>query len=320
MNLLKFLLRRPYWFLRFQLPVIVGSWKNRWKKWLRHNRHRLSTLSRQAKKRAVMRLFRECHGYEFDFRNPRTLNEKIAVRKLSDDPRIPILADKFAVREYVRKTVGEEYLVPLLFEGMTFTEEDFRKLPRQCVIKTTNACGTNILIFDKEKEDAKEIVRQVRQMQKMKFGYLAMELFYNRIPPRVIVEKLLTDADGEVPKDYKFHCFPNADGGRGKCFIQVISGRFGVQSQNFYNENWELYPFRRTTYPADPTAVRQPEKFLEMLEVARKLAGDWPYIRVDLYNTVDRIYFGEMTFTPGAATGKFDPPEWDAFWGKEWLT
>ena len=307
MNLLKFLLRRPYWFLRYQLPIIMKPYK-----------HRFFTHSRQAKKRAVMRLFRESHGYEFDLENPQTLNEKIAVRKLCDDPRMPILADKFAVREYVRKTVGEEYLIPLIFTGMEFTVDDFRKLPRQCVIKTANASGTNILIFDKEKEDAKKIVRRVRQMQKVKFGYNLMELFYNRIPPRVIVEEMLTEADGEVPKDYKFHCFPHADGGRGKCFIQVDFGRFTEHTRNLYDENWELYPFRYI-YPTNPAGAERPENFSEMLEIAWKLAGDWPYVRIDLYYISGRIYFGEITFTPEAAAGKFDPPQWDAFWGKEWI-
>lgn len=265
-----------------------------------------------------MRLFRECHGYVFDFENPRTLNEKIAVRKLSDDPRLPVLADKFAVREYVRETVGEEYLIPLVFVGMEFTEDDFRKLPRQCAIKTANASATNILIFDKEKEDARQIVRRVRRMQKIEYGYCMMELFYNRIPPRVVVEELLTEADGGVPRDYKFHCFPHADGGRGKCFIQVDFGRFGVHTRNLYDENWELCPFRHAKHPTCPEGVPHPENFEKMLEIARKLAGDWPYVRVDLYYTGDRIYFGEMTFTPSAATGRFDPPEWDAFWGEEW--
>ncbi len=314
MNILKRLLRRPYWFFRFQLPVM---WKKA-KKNCVYYRHKYFTLTDAAKRRAVMRLFRQYYGRDFDFDHPRTLNEKIAVRKLSDDFRLVVLADKFTVRDYVRETVGEEYLIPLLFVGKDFTEADFATLPNQCVIKTTNASTTNILIFDKSKEDAKKIVRRVRRMQKIEYGYYMMELFYNKIPSRVIVEEMLLDAEGNVPLDYKFHTFPNADSGRGKVFIQVDFGRFGVHTRNLYDENWQLEPFRHAKHPTDAVGVEKPEKLDEMLAVVRKLAAGWEYVRVDLYFTGGRIYFGEMTFTPSAGTGAFDPPEWDKIWGDAW--
>lgn len=287
------------------------------KKDLRYTRHRF-TYTQKSRERAVMRLFRECHGYTFDFKNPQTLNEKIAVRKLSQDPRLPILADKYAVRDYVRQTVGEEYLVPLYFHGIKFTKEDFQKLPRQCVIKTANASSTNILIFDKEKESPGKIINQVKRMQKIRYGFYMMEMFYNAIPPRVIVEEMLLDDDGNIPRDYKFHCFPHADNGKGKLFIQVDFGRFGKHTRNLYDENWNLLPFRHAKHPTDSEGVAPPEKLKEMLEIVKKLAQEWEYVRVDLYYTRRKIYFGEMTFTPSAATGKFDPPEYDKIWGDEW--
>lgn len=312
--MLKRILRRPYWFLRFQLPVM---WKKAKKDWL-YYRHKYLARTDAAKRRAVVRLFRQCYGRGFDFDNPQTLNEKIAVRKLSDDPRLPVLADKYAVRDYVARTVGEQYLIPAVFVGETFTEADFNALPKQCVIKTTNASATNILIFDKSKEDAKNVVRRVCHMLRIQYGYSMMELFYNKIPPRVIVEEMLLDADGNVPLDYKFHIFPQANDGRGRTFIQVDFGRFGVHTRNLYDENWQLEPFRHAKHPTDAAGVARPEKLDEMLAVVRKLAAGWEYVRVDLYYTAGRIYFGEMTFTPSAGTGRFDPPEYDKIWGDEW--
>jgi hypothetical protein len=48
-----------------------------------------------------------------------------------------------------------------------------------------------------------------------------------------------------------------------------------------------------------------------MVEITRALADDFPLVRVDLYALRDRVYFGEMTFTPDAGMARFEPLEWD---------
>ncbi len=42
-----------------------------------------------------------------------------------------------------------------------------------------------------------------------------------------------------------------------------------------------------------------------MLEIAEKLAKQFPVVRVDLYNIDGKIYFGEMTFTSLGGTMDF---------------
>lgn len=37
-----------------------------------------------------------------------------------------------------------------------------------------------------------------------------------------------------------------------------------------------------------------------MLEIAKVLSKDIPFLRVDLYEINGKIYFGELTFTPCA--------------------
>ena len=53
-----------------------------------------------------------------------------------------------------------------------------------------------------------------------------------------------------------------------------------------------------------------------MLGFAMKLSEPFCYVRVDLYILSDGIYFGELTFTPGAGGILWDPPETDTRWGK----
>ena len=57
-----------------------------------------------------------------------------------------------------------------------------------------------------------------------------------------------------------------------------------------------------------------------MFELATKLSKNIPFVRVDLYEAHNKIYFGEMTFYPDSG---FDPnilEETDLLWGKKILT
>lgn len=55
----------------------------------------------------------------------------------------------------------------------------------------------------------------------------------------------------------------------------------------------------------------KPEKLDEMVRLAEVLTNGIPFVRVDFYYVEGKIYFGELTFYPGAGFEKFDPEEWD---------
>ncbi|MDO4629109.1 MAG: ATP-grasp fold amidoligase family protein [Planctomycetia bacterium] len=312
---IRFLLRKPYWFLRFRLPTLIEEKTG--VPYLKIWKHKYFCLTEKSKRRAVMTLYRLYHGYDFDWENPQLFNEKLAVRKLNPDPRFSQLADKFTVREYVREKIGEQYLVPLFFEGMNFSVTNFERLSTPCVIKTAHGSGTNILVFDKPKMNAKNVVKQIKHFQKLQFGYREMEIFYNKIPPRVIVEKMLLDENGKIPNDYKFHCFRKTDG-HAEIIVQVDFDRHVNHRRNLYDTQWNYIPMAYG-YPGDASQqIPRPEKLEEMLNVAEKLAEGFSYVRVDLYYVKEHIYFGELTFTHGSATEKFTPPEYNRIWGEMW--
>jgi len=64
-------------------------------------------------------------------------------------------------------------------------------------------------------------------------------------------------------------------------------------------------------------ALSRPDKLEDLVGVAKKLAHPFSYLRVDLYIFEDRIYFGELTFSPGAGSVKLSPPDWDIKLGKK---
>jgi hypothetical protein len=56
-----------------------------------------------------------------------------------------------------------------------------------------------------------------------------------------------------------------------------------------------------------------------MIAVAEKLAGDWGYVRVDLYCIDDKdVYFGEMTFAHNSGLFLLLPEHWNEHFGSLW--
>jgi len=56
--------------------------------------------------------------------------------------------------------------------------------------------------------------------------------------------------------------------------------------------------------------IERPIYLPEMIELARKLAEDIPFVRIDFY-ALPELVSGEMTFYPGNGFEPFRPREWD---------
>jgi len=77
-----------------------------------------------------------------NYRQPRTFNEHIQAYMLrSRNPLLKVTADKLAMREFVTREVGAEYLVPLLGVWLDPDDVPFEKLPCPCVIKASVGSG-----------------------------------------------------------------------------------------------------------------------------------------------------------------------------------
>ena len=62
-------------------------------------------------------------GYKLDLDNPKTFNEKLQWLKLYNrNPEYSQMVDKYAVKEYVKNIIGEEYVVPTLGVWDSFDE------------------------------------------------------------------------------------------------------------------------------------------------------------------------------------------------------
>ena len=274
----------------------------------------------EAKEKYIKKQFKEYLGYEIDFnKEPKTFNQKIQFRKLYDNnPLYSICADKYRVREYVKEKIGEEYLIPLYLVTDKLTEEQWNKLPNSFVAKANHNSGPVQIVRDKTKVNKKEIIRELNNQLKLDYGVLSMERYYSNIPRKIIVEKLLIDKTKEMLQDIKIHCFR---GKQEKYFFDLCS-RESVEGEVLsvlYDENWNN--LKVTGGTLDTKEYPKPDNFLEIMKIAEKLSEDFEYVRVDLYNFENKIYFGELTFCENSGFGKFTDEEWDykfgSYWGEE---
>lgn len=245
-------------------------------------------------------------GKNLNLKSPKTLNEKLQYSKLyGRSPLYTQIADKYDVRRYVSQIIAADYLIPLL--GIYDSLEDlFAYFPHQypCIIKPTHDSGGGVILWNAEEYSEDLIIARLKWRMERNFYHEAKEWEYKNIRPRVVVERLLHDSNGDIPNDYKFNCF------NGTCeFIYCSIGRSKENYRKIYDRNW--MPLNMTwcgpglegSKFSGPD-INQPPNFHQMILLAEKLSSDFPYIRVDLYNVEGKIYFGELTRHHG---GGFEP-------------
>jgi hypothetical protein len=222
-------------------------------------------------------------------------------------------ADKYAVRTYVEERVGRHVLTTLYGVWADPADIPFEQLPEKFVLKTTHGSG-QILFFNKTPRCSVEETRAQLTAWLARGEYWCMrEWAYKEIPPRIICEEFLSDAQGRSPPDYKFFCFHGEPR-----LIQVDTDRFTAHRRDFYDTDWFPMAFN-LIYPGCGHVQPRPVVLDTMLDIARALSQGHPFMRVDLYALGERVVFGEITWYPEGGVGRFTPESWDWQIGT-WLT
>lgn len=225
---------------------MTGFWK-----WI-GRQGRAFAAWRQREK--IRKLFVKCWGVEGNFENPSTYGEKSQFRKLYGNHEFyGRLADKFLVRDYVRERVGEEVLVPLLGVHDRLDEKILDGLPQSFVIKVSNACKWNEIVFDKGKMDRRRTIRYFNRKLRKKYSRKFGEAHYDHSRPRIVIEELLSD-EGQLPWNYDFFCY---NGSKGFDFAICLTSpdglhrgqydRDGTSSRATSRRRWRLHAYDRQT-------------------------------------------------------------------------
>lgn len=265
--------------------------------------------------KAVIKYYkRRSSGRTPDLINPVRFSEKLQWYKLHHrDPLMQQCADKVAVRDYIQ-SVGYDYLLNDIYGVYNSVKEiDLESLPDCFVLKAAHGSGQNIIVKDKTKINWLQAKLMLWSWLHQDISWSGREWVYSGMPRRIVAEKFLVDESGEL-RDYKFFCF------NGKPqFMQLEVGRFTSQNtRNFYDMNWQLLPFGKEL-PHNPNInVPKPKMFEQMKSIATDLCKPFQYVRVDLYQVGDKVYFGELTFFPAGGAPDFVPDEYDTIVGNMW--
>lgn len=254
-------------------------------------------------------------GKKINLRNPKTFCEKENWLKLYDRrPEYTMMADKYAVREYISKKIGEEYLVPLLGVWDNSDDINFEKLPSQFVLKCNHNSDV-IICTNKQKLNIKEAREKLSIQLEQDYYLRKREWPYKNIPRKIICEKYMENTNGDVLVDYKIFCFNGSPK-----FIMVNSNRFGDGTINvdMYDMEWKHLDMQDGHYPMAGDFFEKPECFDEMMMLSRKLSKGIPFVRIDFNYWNRKLYFGELTFFHSAGLESFQPEEWDVILGS-WL-
>lgn len=240
-----------------------------------------------------------------DFEHPKDLNEKINWLKFYGDTSLwPMLADKYAVRQYVRQRGLEQCLIPLISKWDSVDHISWEALPHQFVMKCNNGSGDVIVCRDKSKLDKDQTLTYFRKQLSNQYGILTGETHYAQIPPCIIAEELLASKPpkGGVERkggliDYKIWCFDGKP-----AYIVCYSNRHDKYycEIGVYDTQWNPHPELlkySSHYKRESQPITKPDNLDEMLTIAARLSVGLPQVRVDLYNVDGHIFFGEMTLT-----------------------
>ena len=216
------------------------------------------------------------------------LHQKIAIEGPRLTSEFPDFLNKIKVKEIIRTRAPAARvarLIRVFRDPVEFTADDINPAH---ILKASRGSG---LLADIATIGTPEAARA--EMQKW-IGELAR---INK-PPEFLIEEKIQDAVFGLTgtaTDYKFFCF----GGEPKFFLCRFLSADGKWNRNFYDLDYQ--PIKLEGGKELPRIDLGP-----MLEIAKKLSASFPFVRIDLYNSAEGVYFGEYTFHVNGGYREFD--------------
>ena len=264
---------------------------------------------------AIARLFTKLEGdYPINYIHPRSWNEKVGYYIMNYYSCSSIgltLRHKWLAKQFTKKYIGEQYVVPTYGIWDRVEDVEWDKLPKSFVIKSClGGDGKQVIVVhDKDSANKQKILAAMQ-------GYINTHCKdFSR--KKVIAEELLIHSDGLMPFQYQFYC------ARGKPMICRINHQSQTETFSqtsdltFYDvHNWQKLPIQyrdspRSTLLPNNANIERPKNLNEQLHIASEISSHVPVSRVDLYSVHERIYVGEITIRPGNGYSPFVPSEWD---------
>lgn len=236
--------------------------------------------------------YKTLFGKKLNLKNPQNFNEKILWLMLYwQHPLVVTCADKYRMRDYVKKCGCIEYMPKLYGVYKNTNEIEWDKFPEKFAIKCNHGCKMNIICSDKSNFNIQESERKLNYWMHDNYAYHVYEPHYAHIKPLILCEEYIKTEAGVFPDDYKIYCF----NGKAKVVLVCMERQGSKLRLEWYDLDWNPLDIGRDK---NEQKAKKPSCLDEMIKCAEKLANPFPYVRVDFYDKDGKAVLGEMTFTP----------------------
>lgn len=250
--------------------------------------------------------YKHFYGKNCDLKHPKTLSEKLLWLWLHDyraNRTIMEMNDKYEVRAYIERYGYGELLNELYFMTDDPDSVSLNDLPQRFALKLSQGWNTNLICEDKSELNEAQLRKILNRWHRGQFFYdLGVAktggVRLKDVRKHYICERFLSDDKYGIPNDYKIYCFhgvPTA--------ILYISDRFKEKKGCFMSPEWTFLGDVDGKYIPMEEPPERPRSLDVMLEAARKISADFPFVRVDFYDENGQAIFGETTFFPNGCIG-----------------
>jgi hypothetical protein len=276
---------------------------------------------------------------------PQTLSKKILFKMAWDrNSLMNQFADKIRVRDYIEKKIGPQYLVPLLGFFDSSEKISWESLPQEFAIKVSHGSGGVIVVSETatsqtalpwasdtigwekflispQNADSARIAALLDHWLSMKYEWWPgrrPEWAYRHVPPRIIIESLISGDSGLAPTEIKIFTV----NGQARMLLLMLMSSSGEKKKIRLDRHWNILPGRfyeaGLLQASHTDAPSIPANLGEMIWVAETLGRGVDFIRVDLYDDSGQLRVGELTNYPFAGDGHYEPAEFDEWLGENW--
>lgn len=268
-------------------------------------------------KKKIKEKFKDVFGYECDFINPKTLNEKLQVLKVTEkDAFYTQCVDKYRARE-IWSEYGAEGLVPLVMVTDDVRKLTYENLPDYPFIVKCNAgFASNIIVRNKDEVDFEKLQLTCKKWLARNYFYYSQEYAHKNVKRLIMVEKLLMDKEGHIPNDYKLN-FINGE----LKFVYCSIDREGKNYRSIFSPSWERMDMEWVGKSSHKGGlfgenIEAPKSFGKMKKIGQQLSRKFKYVRLDFYDVDGKLYYGEITLYHGSGFDTFEPSRYDLEYGQ----
>jgi hypothetical protein len=275
---------------------------------------RLPVIGEHFLRREVLRRYENAFGRPARVDPPVTFNEHIIHRILYDrDPRLKIISDKLAVRDFIHDRVGAEHVVPVLGTWRRAEDILWDCLPETFVLKPNHSCGHIAFVSGPQDRDTGRLTEEARRWLRLDYFDASCEWGYRDLPRVLIAEPLLQSPDGGLLIEAQVFTFS----GRA-ALIRMLFGRKWVPGRRdaCFDVTGRRVAVATGLAPREYTLTDALRR--RLIDIAERLSESFSSLRVDCYIMGSLIAVGELTPYTYAGLGKWNPPELDEMLGRLW--